>query len=162
MRKWFLGLTLRTKWIPPCDRAWKTVPQNGVVSCVHFCLRLLRLLKDVISCDEVMETILQTTIRNYEKRLREILNLTHQITSNKFQKSLQNRAVTRLKNWPFNNGKVSFYPQFIALEQHCPFVKWYHFRFRQMDLFLPLLRFFPRAGQSALELPSNFYLTMSC
>ena len=41
MRKWFLDLTLRTKWITPCERAWKTVPQNVVASCVHFCLRSL-------------------------------------------------------------------------------------------------------------------------
>ena len=41
MRKWFLDLTLRTKWITPCERAWNTVPQNGVASCVHFGLRSL-------------------------------------------------------------------------------------------------------------------------
>ena len=41
MRKWFLKLTLRTKWITPSERALKTVPDNGVGSCVHFCLRSL-------------------------------------------------------------------------------------------------------------------------
>ena len=41
MRKWFLDLTLRTKWNTPCERAWKTVPKNGVASCAHFCLRSL-------------------------------------------------------------------------------------------------------------------------
>ena len=40
-RKWFLDLTLQTKWITPCERAWKTVPQNDVASCMHFCLRSL-------------------------------------------------------------------------------------------------------------------------
>ena len=38
VRKWFLGLTLRTKRITPCERAWKTVPENNVGNCVHFCL----------------------------------------------------------------------------------------------------------------------------
>ena len=40
-RKWFLKLTLLTKWITPCERALKAVPENGVESCVHFCLRSL-------------------------------------------------------------------------------------------------------------------------
>ena len=38
---WFSKPTLRAKWIPPCERAWKTMPENGVRSCVHFCLRSL-------------------------------------------------------------------------------------------------------------------------
>ena len=37
----FLKLTLRTKWITPCERASKTVPENGVRNCVHFYLRPL-------------------------------------------------------------------------------------------------------------------------
>ena len=41
MRKWSLELTLQTKWITPSERALETVPENGVRSCVHFCLRLL-------------------------------------------------------------------------------------------------------------------------
>ena len=40
-RKWFLKLTLRTKWIMPGERALKTVPENGVRRFVHFCLRSL-------------------------------------------------------------------------------------------------------------------------
>ena len=43
-RKWFLKLTLRTKWIMPSERTLKTVPENGVGSCVHFCLRSIGLL----------------------------------------------------------------------------------------------------------------------
>ena len=39
--QWFLKLTLATKRITPCERAWKTVPENGVFSCVPFCLRSL-------------------------------------------------------------------------------------------------------------------------
>ena len=35
------NITLQTNWMTPCERAWKTVPQNGVASCVHFCLRSL-------------------------------------------------------------------------------------------------------------------------
>ena len=38
---WFLKLTLPTKWIIPWERAWKTVPENGFRSCVHFCLKSL-------------------------------------------------------------------------------------------------------------------------
>ena len=47
MRKRFVKLTLRvrTKWITPCERASKTVPENGVRSCVHFCLRPLEPLE---------------------------------------------------------------------------------------------------------------------
>ena len=41
MRKRFLKLTLRTKWITPSERTLKTVQENGVGSCVHFCLRSL-------------------------------------------------------------------------------------------------------------------------
>ena len=43
--RWFSKLTLRTKWLTPCERAWKTVPENGVSSCVHFCLRSLLLFE---------------------------------------------------------------------------------------------------------------------
>ena len=44
LRSWFLKLTHRAKWIPPCERVWKTMPENDVRSCVHFRLRsLLRL-----------------------------------------------------------------------------------------------------------------------
>ena len=48
-RKWFLMLTLGTKWIKPSERALKTVPKNDVGSCVHFCLRLLGFWEDVIN-----------------------------------------------------------------------------------------------------------------
>ena len=41
MRKQFLKLTLQTKWITPSERALKTVLENDVRSCVHFCLRSL-------------------------------------------------------------------------------------------------------------------------
>ena len=41
IRKQFLKLTFRTKLIMPSERAWKTVPENGVASCVHFCFRSL-------------------------------------------------------------------------------------------------------------------------
>merc|ERR1712156_1200053 len=37
----FLKLTFASKWSTPCERVWKTVPQNGVFSCVPFCLRSL-------------------------------------------------------------------------------------------------------------------------
>ena len=37
----FVKLTLRTKWIAPCERASKTVSENGVGNCVHFCLQPL-------------------------------------------------------------------------------------------------------------------------
>ena len=42
---WFIKLTLRTKWITPCERASKTVPENSVGNCVHFCLRPLQPLE---------------------------------------------------------------------------------------------------------------------
>ena len=45
--KWFLKLTLQTKWITPSERALETVPKNGVRSCVPFHLRSLGLWKDV-------------------------------------------------------------------------------------------------------------------
>ena len=41
VRRWFFELTLATKRITPCERAWKTVLENGVFSCVPFCLRSL-------------------------------------------------------------------------------------------------------------------------
>ena len=34
----FVKLTLQSKWITPCERASKTVPENGVGNCVHLCL----------------------------------------------------------------------------------------------------------------------------
>ena len=34
-------LTLATKRSTPCERVWKSVPENGVFSCVPFCLRSL-------------------------------------------------------------------------------------------------------------------------
>ena len=37
--KWFLKLTLQKKWITPSERASKSVSENGVGSCVQFCLR---------------------------------------------------------------------------------------------------------------------------
>ena len=37
-----LKLTLATKRSTQCEREWKTVPENGVFSCVPFCLRSLR------------------------------------------------------------------------------------------------------------------------
>ena len=39
VRKWFLGLALRTKRTTPGERTWKTVPENYVRNCVHFCLK---------------------------------------------------------------------------------------------------------------------------
>ena len=39
--QWFLKLTLATKRSTPCERVWKTVPENGVFSCVPFCLKSL-------------------------------------------------------------------------------------------------------------------------
>ena len=39
IRSWFLRLTLATKWSTPCERVWKSVPENGVFSCVPFCFR---------------------------------------------------------------------------------------------------------------------------
>ena len=39
--QWFLKLPLATKWNTSCERVWKTVPENGVFSCVPFCLRSL-------------------------------------------------------------------------------------------------------------------------
>ena len=35
--QWFLKLTLATKRSTPCERVWKTVPENGIFSCVPFC-----------------------------------------------------------------------------------------------------------------------------
>ena len=43
----FLKPTLWTKWITPCESAWKTVPDNGVGNCVRFYCSHLSLLKDV-------------------------------------------------------------------------------------------------------------------
>ena len=39
--QWYLKLTIATKRITPYERVWKTVPENGVISCVPFCLRSL-------------------------------------------------------------------------------------------------------------------------
>ena len=39
--QWSLKLTLATKQNTPCERVWKTVPEDGVFSCVPFSLRLL-------------------------------------------------------------------------------------------------------------------------
>ena len=39
--EWFLKLTLHKRWITPSIRAWNALKQNGVRSCVHFCLRAL-------------------------------------------------------------------------------------------------------------------------
>ena len=44
-RKWLFKLTLRSKWIMPSGRALKSVPENGVGHCVHFCLRSLGALE---------------------------------------------------------------------------------------------------------------------
>ena len=41
VRRWFFELTLATKRITPCERAGKIVIENGVFSCVPFCLRSL-------------------------------------------------------------------------------------------------------------------------
>ena len=46
-KKWFLKLTLQTKWITPSEKALKTVPENGVGSCVHIFRGNLGLWKDV-------------------------------------------------------------------------------------------------------------------
>ena len=43
--QWFL-LPLATKWNTSCEKVWKTVPGNGVFSCVPFCFwSLLRRLE---------------------------------------------------------------------------------------------------------------------
>ena len=34
-RKWFHQPTLKAKWVTSCETAWKTVPKNGVISCLH-------------------------------------------------------------------------------------------------------------------------------
>ena len=39
-RKWFLEVTVGTKWTTPCARAGKTMPEFGCISCVPFGLRL--------------------------------------------------------------------------------------------------------------------------
>ena len=39
--QWLLKLTLASKQSTPCERVWKTVPENGVFSCVPFGLRSL-------------------------------------------------------------------------------------------------------------------------
>ena len=39
--QWFLKVTPATKRSTPCERVWKAVPENGVLSCVPFCLRSL-------------------------------------------------------------------------------------------------------------------------
>ena len=41
--KWFLNLTLQTKWITPSERAWNTVPKNALGSCVQFCWKDVRM-----------------------------------------------------------------------------------------------------------------------
>ena len=64
MRKRFLKLTLQTKWITPRERALKTVPQNDVGSCVHFCLRSLGLLE---RCDMWLND--KRLIINFKKKL---------------------------------------------------------------------------------------------
>ena len=38
---WIGFQTLRAEWIAPCESVWKTLLENGVRSCVHFCLRSL-------------------------------------------------------------------------------------------------------------------------
>ena len=39
--QWFLKLTLATKQSTACETVWKTMPENGVFSCVPYCLRSL-------------------------------------------------------------------------------------------------------------------------
>jgi len=39
VRRWFFELTFAAKRITPCEREWKAVLENGVFSCVQFCLR---------------------------------------------------------------------------------------------------------------------------
>ena len=41
----FLKLTLRTKWIVPCERAWQTVLKKGGRNCVQLCLQSLEPLE---------------------------------------------------------------------------------------------------------------------
>ena len=36
-----MKLPLATKWSTPCEKVLKTVPENGVFSCVPFCFRSL-------------------------------------------------------------------------------------------------------------------------
>ena len=50
----FLKLTLRTKWITPCERAWTTAPKSSVGNCVHFCLRSLGHLE---RCDPICSCV---------------------------------------------------------------------------------------------------------
>ena len=42
---WISKLTRRAKWIVSCERPWKTLQENGVRSCVHFCFSSLLLLE---------------------------------------------------------------------------------------------------------------------
>ena len=53
---WFSKLTLRAKWISPCEKAWKNVSENGVRSCVHFCLRSLKRLERCVVLHAVFYT----------------------------------------------------------------------------------------------------------
>ena len=74
---WFLKLTLRTKWITLCERAQKTVPENGVKSCVHFCLRsLLRLERCVgtyFCCNLVLTK--EAEISHFKSLLSRVLHV---------------------------------------------------------------------------------------
>ena len=55
---WFSKLTLQAKCIPSYESARKTAPENGVRSCVHFCLRsLLHLEKCVFVCGHLSQTV---------------------------------------------------------------------------------------------------------
>ena len=55
MRKRFLKPTLRTKWITQSEKALKTVAENSVGSCVHFCLRSLGPLERCVVVDYCSE-----------------------------------------------------------------------------------------------------------
>ena len=48
MRACFFDPTPQTHWITPCEKPWQFVPENGVKSCVHFCLQPLMPLE---TCD---------------------------------------------------------------------------------------------------------------
>ena len=61
MRKWFLKLTLRTKFITQSERVIKPVSENGVRTCVHFCLRLLGPLE---RCDLLYQSLIVEHQRN--------------------------------------------------------------------------------------------------
>ena len=68
VRRWFFELTLATKRITPCERAWKTVLENGVFSCVPFCLRSLRRFERCVELKKEKEKkIVFVRVHKFEK-----------------------------------------------------------------------------------------------